>query len=354
MIGYRALALICACLLHVLGTNGFSIVQPLSYRRSKNVNLSFSSYELSSMRAPVTDRGISVERSLSNLMATKEDGEGTDEEAVDNKIAGRKKRLKIGYQVASMSYVATCLLCLLWWGSLSASAFYYAVGGGPLNMAVILYILKGAAVHDRLGSDTYKRLNITVMAYALIQLLIPTKALGWPASASLKIPGFLALVNGLKGYGYGCLGWDKSKDSSVVLTDIKGGVQSTLKGLVTVKAKSLGYMLATLMFGSMSCLKLKELCTMSFSTADTVLRLSKLARFGMMATIMYTLKDACDRGRLSGTTFVQLNLMAATAFLSISLYLLPTYGSLLANTQILIAVGLFAMTLFNGLSNRKA
>ena len=70
-----------------------------------------------------------------------------------------------------------------------------------------------------------------------------------------------------------------------------------------------------------------------------------------MTTVMYTLKDASDRDRLSGTTFVQLNLLAAAAFLSISLYLLPTYGTLLSNAQILTTSGLFAMTLLKGLAN---
>ena len=283
-----------------------------------------------------------------------DDDETADGEAlVDQKIDGRKKRLKLGYQVAALSYVATALYGLVSWGSLSASAFYYVVGGGPLNMAVILYILKGASVHDRLGSDTYKRLNLAVVSYALIQLLMPTGAVGSAGRASLKIPGFLALINGIKGYGYGVMDWDKSKGVAAILTDIRDGFTSTLKGLATIKVKSLGYMLGTLLLGSMFCLKLNALCTIPLTTAEKVTRLSKLARFGLMATIMYTLKDACDRDRLSGTTFVQLNLVAAAAFLSISLYLLPTYGTLLANTQILVAGGLCAMTLFQGLTNKK-
>jgi len=220
-------------------------------------------------------------------------------------------------------------------------------------MAVILYILKGAAVHDRLGSDTYKRLNLAIMSYAFIQLLIPT------GSTSLKLPGLLAFVNGLKGYGYGVLGWDKAKETSTIVTDIKDGVVSTMKGLATIKAKSLGYMLGTLLLGSMSLLKFKELCSSAMTlppltTAETVTRLSKLARFGLMTTIMYTLKDASDRDRLSGTTFVQLNFVAAAAFLSISLYLLPTFGAAFPNAQILVACGLCAMTLWKGLTSKRA
>lgn len=373
MIGHnRALAFACSVLFHIQSTSGFSIVQTTSQGRSttKNAHSSCLFRDLSSSTiAPVHCGFAPVERHMSCLRATREENEGEVEEetsstssidanaetTIDKKLAGRKKRLRLGYQAASIGYVLTSLFGLVSWGSLSASAFYYAVGGGPLNMAVILYILKGAAIHDRLGSDTYKRLNIAVIFYALTQLCIPTGALGWSGSTALKIPGFLAFVNGIKGYGYGVLGWDKSKDASTMLTDIKEGIQSTVKGLTTVKAKSAGYILGTLLLGSMFCLKLKELCTMasSFSSAETVTRLSKLARFGLMTTIMYTLKDASDRDRLSGTTFVQLNYVAATAFLSISLYLLPTYGKFLANTQILTASGLFAVTLFKALTSSK-
>jgi len=366
MIVFRALAFISSLGFHLQLTDGFSTVQPPAFRRSKNVELSSSFHRLSSTRTSVNGRSAIVQRNLSNLWATKDEGDGVEEvykaeAAVDKNIAGRKKRLNMGYQLAAMAFAAAALFTLTYWGSLSASAFYYIVGGGPLTMSVILYILKGAASNDRLGSDTYKRLNIAVICYALVQLVIPTGTLGWPSRLSFKVPGFLALVNGIKGYGYGCLGWDKSKDISTVLTDAKEGIKSTLKGLTTVKAKSAGYMFGTLLVASMFCLKLKELCTMLFfsgvetaTVASTFTRLSKLARFGLMTTIMYTLKDASDRDRLSGSTFVQLNFVAATAFLSIFLYLLPTYGKVLSNAQILAASGLCAMTFFKGVTNLKA
>ena len=357
MMGSRRVALVCSILLCLHCANGFSNMQPLTLGRSKNVDMRDSFCGLAA--APLNKKGTFMKQiSFHRMSATDEsEGEGNaeaDGEALDNKVAGRKKRLTLGYQAAALSYVATALYGLYSWGSLSASALYYAVGGGPLNMAVILYILKGAAVHDRLGSDTYKRLNMAVVSYALIQLLIPTGAAGWAGRVSLTLPGFLALVNGIKGYGYGVLGWDKSKGASAILTDIRDGVGSTPKGLANVKVKSLGYMLGTLLLGSMFCLKLNALVRIPLTAAERVTRLSKLARFGLISSIMYTLKDACDRDRLSGTTFVQLNLMAAAAFFSISLYLLPTYGTALANTQIVVAGGLFAMTLFHGLTSKKA
>jgi len=366
MIFFRAFAFVGSLLLHLEIADGFSTVQKPNFGRSKNMVLPPSLDRLSSTITAVNRRSSFIERNLSNVRASKEEVEEVEEEvdedeaSVEKKLAGRKKRLKMGYQLASITYTATSLLSLMSWGSLTASAFYYVVGGGPLSMAVILYILKGAATNDRLGSDTYKRLNVAVISYALIQLLIPAGNMEWPLPIFLKASGFLALVNGIKGYGYGCLGWDKSKDMSAVLTDTKEGIKSTMQGMTTIKAKSLDYMFGTLLLGSMTFLKLKELCTMLFfSSSETVTslsiftRLSKLARFGLMTTIMYTLKDASDRDRLSGTTFVQLNFMAAAAFLSIALYLLPTYGKV-SNAQVLTAAALCVTTFFKGFSNMKA
>lgn len=233
-----------------------------------------------------------------------------------------------------------------------------------MTAAVILYILKGAAIHDRLGSDTYKRLNLAVIAFALVQLAIPTGTLGLSLALALKVPGFLSLVNGIKGYGYGCLGWDKAKEMTTVLVDFKEGVQSTLKGMTVIKAKSVGYIIGTLIMGSMSLIKSKELAALLFfpSVTDTpatalmiFTKLSKMARLGVVATIMYTLKDASDRDRLSGTTFVQLNFLAAAAFSSIAFYLLPTWGTGAASIgQVVVVSAIAGMSFFKGVVNSVA
>jgi len=377
MKSFCAIAFVYSLLFHLQLADGFSTVQPSSLGRSKNRELSSSSFRVvSSTRNPVNSGSVFIPRTLSNnLRATKEEGEGAEEEVdkaettpVDKTLAGRKKRLTMGYQLASMAYVGAFLFTvssLIKINELSASLyfFYYVFGGGPLSLAVVLYILKGAASDDRLSSDTYKRLNLAVLSCALVGLAIPTGTMGWAKRMSFKVPAFLALVNTIKGYGYGCLGWDKSKDMSTVLTDVKDGIQSTLKGLTVVKAKSAGYVFGTLLLGSMFCLKLKELGTILFvSSAATATylsvftRLSELARFGLMTTIMYSLKDASDRDRLSGTTFVQLNFVAASAFLSFAVFVSPNFGKLFAvtNIPVLVASGLSAMTFFKGLSNRKA
>lgn len=281
---------------------------------------------------------------------------------MEKKVAGRKKRLTMGYQLASWAYATAALISLVSWGGVTSSSLYYVFGGGPLTAAAILHILKGAATHDRLGSDTYKRLNLAVIAFSLVQLVIPTGTMPWPSRLAFKVPGFLSFVNGIKGYGYGCLGWDKSKETKTALTDFTEGVKSTLKGMTVIKTKSIGYVIGTLIMGSMSLLKSKELATILLFPSPTeapasiltiFTKLSKMARLGMVATIMYSLKDASDRDRLGGTTFVQLNFLAAAAFSSIGLYLLPTWGTASSIAQVVLVSGIAAMTLFKGIVNKK-
>lgn len=378
-------------------SNGFSTVnKPLSLgRRSSNkADLFSSSFRaLSQTTTPVNEGGsvflqrnkdYNVRRRLSKL-ASKEEGEESVEEvvdaaasavvaAVDKKLAGRKKRLIMGYQLSSMAYLAASIFNLYAWGyTMRANSLYYVFGGGTFSMAVILYILKGAASHDRLGSVTYKRLNLAVIMHSVINQLLPTGIVGWKATLVFKVPALLALVNGIKGLGYGCLGWDKSKDMSTVLTDFTEGIQSNLKGMTVIKAKSAGYMFGTLMMGSLYCFKAKEILDMLFFPSPEipttyfliVTRLLRLARLKLMTTTMYTLKDASDRDRLSGTTFVQLNFMAAAAFASMAYYSLFGLGSAISSISLgslgsassivaLLASGLSAMALFNGATNMKA
>uniref|UniRef100_A0A7S4ASC7 ADP,ATP carrier protein n=1 Tax=Pseudo-nitzschia australis TaxID=44445 RepID=A0A7S4ASC7_9STRA len=367
-------AFLFSALFFLQGTDGFSTLQqPLSLGRSNRRVGSISSFqrELSTI---TTTAGTVFHRHNANQkcdiskLRVKEEGEESEAagaaEAMAKKVVGRKKRLTMGYQLASVTYAAAALISLISWGGVTSSSLYYVLGGGPVTAAVILYILKGAAIHDRLGSDTYKRLNLAVIAFALVQLAIPTDTLGLSLGLALKVPGFLSLVNGIKGYGYGCLGWDKSKEMTAVLVDFKEGVQSTLKGMTVIKAKSVGYIIGALIMGSMSLIKSKELATLLFFPSETdkpatalmiFTKLSKMARLGVVATIMYTLKDASDRDRLSGTTFVQLNFLAAAAFSSIAFYLLPTWGTGASSIgQVVLVSGIAVMSFLKGMANSVA
>jgi len=326
---------------------------------------SFQFHRLSTATTFVNEKNLFLQDIISrSLIRSKLSAEGDKKEetegdvtAADKKLTGRKTRLITGYQLSSFVYLAASLFHLIKGGN---NFLYYIFGGGTFTVAGILYILKGAAQNDRLGSDTYKRLNLSIISYALVQQLLPAMGLGLSGRLFFKGPALLTLVNGIKGYGYGCLGWDKAKGMNTILSDLKEGTISTLQGLTVVKAKSAGYILGTFLLGFMSLIKVKELCTMLFIPSAQVAstyyqifsRLSRLARLGLMTTILYTLKDASDRDRLKGTTFIQLNFMAAIALLSMVLYLSPSLGK---NGQITILMmlgsGISAFTMFKGLTN---
>lgn len=271
------------------------------------------------------------------------------------KIEGRKKRLQVGYKVSSSIYVVASLLHLLRRGFYSWS-LYYIFGGGTFTMAMVLFILRGAALHDRLSSDTYKRLNLSVVAYSAMQLLLPVT--GWTDRLFFKLPALLALVNGVKGYGYGALGWDKRKKMSTIIVDIKEGFSSSIKGLVKFNKQSIGYVIGATFLGTMAAVKFLELLRiMVFPAGETTAnvsmmilsRASRIARLGLMTTIMYTLKDAADRGRLGGTTFVQLNYLMTAAFLTMTFYLSPTGPTPLGT----VSGALSVLTLYNGVTQEK-
>lgn len=279
---------------------------------------------------------------------------GETTSSTSDKIAGRKKRLELGYQVGFILYLVSSVLNLVRRG-FQPFSLYYVFGGGSFTVSMLLYILKGAASNDRLSSDTYKRLNLSVIGFALLQLLLPVHH--WIEGLVFKLPAFVTLVNGVKGYGYGVLGWDKSKDKSTIMTDIKIGMISIIQGAGVVKQKSIGYVIGTAFLGVMTAVKALELLKIlilpsgeAVSKSYMVLsRMSRLGRLGIMTTIMYTLKDASDRDRLTGTTFVQLGYLMTVAFLTMSFYLSPVGPTLLG----VLAGGLSALTFYNGVTNAQ-
>jgi len=364
MVSVYAYSIIITVLFH--GTNCFSLTTSMGRSNNNKDVFSFQFHRISTTTTFVNKKNLSLQKIISErLMRSKLLAEGGNNKeeiegnvaAADKKLTGRKKRLIIGYQLSSFVYLAASLFHLVKGGN---NFLYYIFGGGTFTVAGILYILKGAAQSDRLGSDTYKRLNLSIILYAFVQQLLPAMGLGLSGRLFFKGPALLTLANGIKGYGYGCLGWDKTKGVNTILLDLKEGIISTLQGLTVVKAKSAGYVLGTFLLGSMSLIKVKELCTMLFipsaqapSTYYQIFsRLSRLARLGLMTTILYTLKDASDRDRLKGTTFIQLNFMAAVALLSMVFYLSPSLGKNSQTTILMmLASGCSAMTLFEGMTN---
>ena len=247
--------------------------------------------------------------------------------ADDAKLAGRKKRLIIGYKAISVSYLALVVMkaTMLAKNGLSPALIPSLVSGHAL-VAGVSTIMASAAENDRLKSDTYKRLNLAMLGYALLSLKVLSLT---DAPKYVILPFAISIVNTIKGYTYGVLGWDKKNMDTSLGKDFLSGFVSTPKGLFSIPTnlKSLGYLSAFSLFARQAVVKLLSLK----ATDGGAAMIKPLTQFGRMVfflSILYTLKDAADRDRLKGTTFVQLNYMSALFMATNTIMVAATVGSI--------------------------
>ena len=233
----------------------------------------------------------------------------------EKKISGRKNRVILGYKATMLSYIMYTYLAFT--NSVGQKMIYYFSSGHALA-AGVAYIMISAAKNDRLNSDTYKRLNLCMLQYGLAGFfMVYVSKTAFPRSIIVFLPHVLAIINSIKGYSYGVLGLDKKKSPSHLLSDFVDGTKSTIKGtLLSIpnNVKSFGYLGAVAMVGTMKLAKLSELIQLIYNHSSVEIiasRLSRMARLAFMTMVFYTLKDAADRDRLEGTTFIQLNFLSA-------------------------------------------
>ena len=282
----------------------------------------------------------------------------TANDAEDNnnkKIEGRKNRVIMGYKAMMVSYLATGVLSAVRIGKLTTPLLQLLAGYIAMP-AGASYIMISAAENDRLGSDTYKRLNLALLEYGLLGLCVV--ALGGNKNRLLALAFILSIINSIKGYAYGVLGWEKNSDTTL-LKDLMKGTKETVKGFVSIpkNIKSAIYLAATLMIASLKLLKLKEIVEFIQANSITAGGLAPLlARFNRLALftlVLYTLKDAADRDRLGGTTFIELNYLSA---LSMACCNIVTGGGAAASPYLATPLGMVsaafaAFFMFNGVSN---
>lgn len=244
----------------------------------------------------------------------------TDAAAAEAKLAkklkGRKKRVIGGNKIIMTAYTIFSIFGILqipqaFYSPLQFPRLCYT--SGPLLAAGFAYILIGAAENNRLTSDTYKRLNLALIEYGFIAFILGVML---KLKASWTIVAFITFVNSVKGYGYGLKGWELVPTSAK--KDFTDGMKSNFDTMTKIpNAKSAGYLAATLTILSLKLVKFMEVVK-SVIAGERGYRLGvnlfRLSIYMMMTTTVFTLKDAADRDRLEGTTFIELNALAAFAF----------------------------------------
>ena len=232
------------------------------------------------------------------------------------KLKGRKKQVIGGNKITMTAYTIFSIF-----GTLQVPQAFYSplqfprlfITSGPLLAAGFAYILIGAAENNRLTSDTYKRLNLALIEYGFISFIVGVIS---KVSASWNIVAFITFVNSIKGYGYGLKGWELVPTSAK--KDFTDGMKSNFDTMTKIpNVKSAGYLAATLTVLSLKLVKFMEVMK-GVIAGEASYRLSinlfRLSIYMMMTITVFTLKDAADRDRLEGTTFIELNALATFAF----------------------------------------
>lgn len=251
----------------------------------------------------------------------------SDDDSTNENIAAEKRQhLTSGYFWGRYIFAAAAALILAMPDRTMTTLLATKLGGsaGFALAAGLCHILHVAATHDRLSSDTYKRLNVGLLGFCVLGLTaVPGEAAFMnSAEHALVVSIFLTAVKSfgvflsLSGWRYGVF------NSGVVTTkrmlrELANGTKESLKGLrVQDNKKALTYrnclvlvcigILSSFMEGLFSIRYQKEFTRTWFEIS---LQWSAVSRLFMISTMIYSLKDAAERDRLTGTTFIQMNIL---------------------------------------------
>jgi hypothetical protein len=189
-------------------------------------------------------------------------------------------------------------------------------GAGYACAAALCGIFQTAHVQGRQFSDTYKRLHIAVAMFSLMSLTaVPGEAGFFPLAQQGPM---IFLLSGARIIGalVALWGWKASIQKHVV-PELTGGIVDTLQGLrVRDRKKALTYRntfllvlgaaLSSFFQGRFLRSYQEDFLKTNFQIS---LQWSAVARLSMIAVMIYSLKDAAERDRLGGTTFIQLNVL---------------------------------------------
>ena len=277
------------------------IVSAIAFQQGIQVKYQFHSPSSSHcLRKAVSSKTCSTK-----FISKMSDNESGDEKLV-KKILGRKNRVVLGYKITSISYLLLGLVIIA-----KSHVPYY--GMGAILVSGLGYVLSDAAVNNRLASDTYKRLNLSLIGGTLMSCTGNFLMQGFPPERFLA---FLTIVNSIKGYGYGLKGWELN--SACAKEDLMKGTKQSMQIFSKIpNFMSAAYLLMTLTVGALIVSKLKELILLLAGNKKAFIigtRMYRLSKLFLLGAICFTLKDGADRDRLQGTTFINLNCLNSLTF----------------------------------------
>lgn len=277
------------------------IVSTIAFQQGIQVKHQFHSPSSSCCRHEVVSSKVSSTKFILKMS----DNESVDEKLA-KKIVGRKKRVVVGYKITSISYLLLGLVII----GKSRVPYY---GMGPILVSGLGHILSDAALNNRLASDTYKRLNLSLIGGTLFSCTGNFLMQGFPLERFLA---FVTIVNSIKGYGYGLKGWELN--NACAKEDLLKGTKQSIQIISkTSNFTSAAYLAMTLTVGALIVSKFKELIFLLVGNKNAFVIGTRMYRFSkllLIGAISFTLKDAADRDRLQGTTFINLNYLNSLSF----------------------------------------
>lgn len=191
----------------------------------------------------------------------------------------------------------------------------------------VCHILGEAARTNRLPkSDTYKRLTLGTCLFGLIGLLSVPGEAGCNSSMGPKVMSAFLVVHITKfvtalvsfvGWEYGAGGFGSLSDRARnILGEIVQGCRNVLKNLPVTDDRPATFYRTFFLLVTL-CNPLCNIPELSFNLRQGVglfslpvsLTVSSIARLTLLSVILYSLKDAAERDRLEGSTFIKLNIM---------------------------------------------
>lgn len=234
-----------------------------------------------------------------------------------------KKPLAHAYNLASKLYMMVAAGILFLPDARTAGTRLASKWGGACGYAAsaaACQCLHKATLADRLTSDTYKRLNLGLLGFGLTFWALPAEAdfLKSGTRAKAVTSGILCATK-LVGLVLSLFGWQYGVDASMgpsffkpgkLASESVSGVRSTLAGLKVKDKKKATFYRNCLVFvlaGIVASLMQGILDTTSILNSS--IQWSAVSRLWLFATMVYSLKDAAERDRLSGSTFIQMNFL---------------------------------------------